>query len=210
MAISKDDIVAKATEKFVRDGCRRVTMDDIAKALRISKRTLYETFANKEVLLEAVLTDIKELMRSRQADYFEKVREKGANPLYAMLFTMNNYGQFYDRYALLVNDVARSYPELMEKLFWPKTNALKETLKQNLAQMQQKGYLRDNTDIELASEVLAMFVTQPLKNTNESFDRNASVACELSFTYIRGLLKTEHIARYEQEETWMRENLTNN
>jgi AcrR family transcriptional regulator len=209
MTITKSDIVAKASEKFVREGCRRVTMDDISKELRISKRTLYETFANKEVLLEAVLIDIKELMRQSQAKYFEKVREKGANPLYAMLFTMNNYGQFYERYSLLVNDVARSYPELMEKHFWPKANAMKENLKQNLAQMQREGYLRDNTDIELAAETLAMFVMQPLKNTNESFDHNASVACELSFTYIRGLLKTEHIARYEQEEDWMRKNLTN-
>lgn len=209
MAVAKEEIVGKAMERFVRQGCRRVTMDDIAKDLRISKRTLYETFVNKEVLLEAVLLDIKERMRSRQAEYFEKVREKGANPLYAMLFTMNNYGQFYDRYALLVNDVARSYPELMEKLFWPKAKALKENLKQNLAQMQQEGYLRDKTDIELAAETLAMFVTQPLQNTHESFDHNASVACELSFTYIRGLLKTEHIARYEQEEDWMRKNLTN-
>ena len=89
MAITKDDIVAKASEKFVREGCRRVTMDDISKELRISKRTLYETFANKEVLLEAVLMEIKEQSRRGQEAYMDKVREKGANPLYAMLFTIN-------------------------------------------------------------------------------------------------------------------------
>ena len=209
MAITKSDIEAKASEKFVREGCRRVTMDDISKELRISKRTLYETFANKEVLLEAVLLKIKEQTRRGQEAYMDKVREKGANPLYAMLFTINNYGHFHERYSLLVNDVALTYPELMEKLFLPRECILKENLKLHLDQLYKDGYLRENTDTDLAATTLAMFVTRSLKNTNESFDHNASVACELSFTYIRGLLKTEHIARYEQEEDWMRKNLTN-
>ena len=208
MAVAKEEIVAKATEKFVREGCRRVTMDDIAKELHISKRTLYETFANKELLLEAVLAEIKERTRHGQDAYLGKVREKGANPLYAMLFTINNYGHFNERYSLLVNDVARMYPKLMEKLLLPREIILNENLKQHLFQLAQDGYLRDNTDIELAAETLAMFVTRSLQNTRESFDRNASVACELSFTFIRGLLKAEHIARYEAEEDWMRENLS--
>ena len=209
MAITKGDIVAKASEKFVREGCRRVTMDDLSKELRISKRTLYETFANKEVLLEAVLMEIKEQSRRGQEAYMDKVREKGANPLYAMLFTINNYGHFHEHYSLLVNDVSRTYPELIEKLFLPREIILKENLKPHLEQLYRDGYLRENTDLELAAATLAMFVTRTLQNTDETFDRNASVACELSFTYIRGLLKTEHIARYEQEEAWMRENLTN-
>ena len=36
---------------FKREGIKRVKMDDIAQALSISKRTLYETYENKEQLL---------------------------------------------------------------------------------------------------------------------------------------------------------------
>ncbi len=208
MAITSDDIIATATAKFIAEGCRRVTMDDIAKELHISKRTLYETFANKELLLEAVLTELKKSMHQRHECYMDRVREKGANPLYAMLFTLNNYGYFYNRYLLLINDVDRSYPDLMAKLFKPREEMLRESLKQNLLQMQNEGYLRDGTDIDLAADILSLFVTKPLSNKHESFDRNASIACELSFTFIRGLLKAEHIARYESEEDWMRKNLT--
>lgn len=207
MAVTKDDIVAKAMEMFVQEGCRRVTMDDIAKALRISKRTLYETFANKEAVLEEVLGLIKSRTRKGHEEYMARVHEKGANPLYAMLFTISNYGHFHVKYSLLVNDVAETYPELMERMFLPREAILRENLKQHLGQMMEEGYLREKTDVGLAAATLAMFVTRTLQNSTESFDRNASVACELSFTYIRGMLRAEHIARYEQEEDWMRVNL---
>jgi AcrR family transcriptional regulator len=50
-------ILAVATQSFQRIGFRRTSMDAIAKAARMSKRTLYECFTDKHAVLEAVLTD---------------------------------------------------------------------------------------------------------------------------------------------------------
>ena len=50
-------IMAAASESFQRDGFRRSSMDAIAKAARMSKRTLYACFADKHAVLEAVLSD---------------------------------------------------------------------------------------------------------------------------------------------------------
>lgn len=47
----KDRILLAADEAFKRNGIKAVRMDDIANNLSISKRTLYELFQNKEVLL---------------------------------------------------------------------------------------------------------------------------------------------------------------
>ena len=44
---TKSQIVAKAIELFSDRGCKGVTMDDIASGMHMSKRTLYELFANK-------------------------------------------------------------------------------------------------------------------------------------------------------------------
>lgn len=54
----KGKILAVAMNEFVHRGVRAVKMDDIAKLLSISKRTLYEVFANKEELLFEVLKRI--------------------------------------------------------------------------------------------------------------------------------------------------------
>ena len=47
----KERIVKVAMDQFKSRGVRNVKMDDIAGALSISKRTLYEVFPNKEELL---------------------------------------------------------------------------------------------------------------------------------------------------------------
>lgn len=48
----KEAIVDKATELFLQLGFKSVTMDDISAAMSISKKTLYENFDNKEMLVE--------------------------------------------------------------------------------------------------------------------------------------------------------------
>ena len=47
----KERIVTTAMSLFVKNGIKAVKMDDIASQLGISKRTLYEIYENKEVLL---------------------------------------------------------------------------------------------------------------------------------------------------------------
>ena len=51
-------IINIARELFLLRGIRSVTMDEIAAEVGISKRTLYEKFANKEYLLEKLLEHI--------------------------------------------------------------------------------------------------------------------------------------------------------
>ena len=47
----KERIIKQALEDFATHGIKSIRMDDIANALKISKRTLYETFEDKETLL---------------------------------------------------------------------------------------------------------------------------------------------------------------
>lgn len=54
----KPNILAEASRNFRENGIRAVKMDDIAKNLGISKRTLYELYTNKEDLLIEVVTNI--------------------------------------------------------------------------------------------------------------------------------------------------------
>jgi TetR/AcrR family transcriptional regulator, cholesterol catabolism regulator len=51
----KDRILLKAEELFMQYGIRSVSMDDIANNLGMSKKTLYQYFADKDELVEAVV-----------------------------------------------------------------------------------------------------------------------------------------------------------
>lgn len=57
-----DRIIKTADKAFAANGIKVVTMDDIATSLSISKRTLYEIFADKETLLrECILRRQQEM-----------------------------------------------------------------------------------------------------------------------------------------------------
>ena len=51
----KDRILVKAEELFMQYGIRSVSMDDIANSLGMSKKTLYQYFADKDELVDAVV-----------------------------------------------------------------------------------------------------------------------------------------------------------
>jgi len=58
--ISKDFIVGEAKRLFFQFGFRRITMDEIARNLRMSKKTLYALFPSKNDLIRAVVDSILE------------------------------------------------------------------------------------------------------------------------------------------------------
>ena len=61
----QDSIVAKASEMFLSMGLKTVSMDDIAKSLGISKRTLYENFSSKDELLSVCIDSIEKAQKKK-------------------------------------------------------------------------------------------------------------------------------------------------
>ena len=60
-ALLKERIVEHASKAFAQRGIRQVKMDELAATMSISKRTLYELYANKEkLLLEGVIHEYDE------------------------------------------------------------------------------------------------------------------------------------------------------
>jgi AcrR family transcriptional regulator len=53
-ATFRNDVVTAARELFLSNGVENTSMDDVAKALRVSKPTVYEHFSSKQQLLEEV------------------------------------------------------------------------------------------------------------------------------------------------------------
>ena len=64
----RERIVDTALQSFVTHGIKSITMDDIAAALGISKRTLYEVFADKETLLMECLRRAQDERRNRDSE----------------------------------------------------------------------------------------------------------------------------------------------
>ncbi len=58
MDLKKKDILDQAHKLFMRFGIKSMTMDDVATQLRVSKKTLYEHFTDKNDLVEQVVAGV--------------------------------------------------------------------------------------------------------------------------------------------------------
>ena len=54
----KERIKQKSDELFKRYGIKSITMDEIANQLGISKKTIYHMFADKDELVDSVISDL--------------------------------------------------------------------------------------------------------------------------------------------------------
>lgn len=77
----RERIIVKATQAFTTHGIKSITMDDIATSLGISKRTLYEVFADKEALLKECLLKVQH----DRDQYLKEVLDKSNNVLEVIL-----------------------------------------------------------------------------------------------------------------------------
>ena len=103
-------VLQEATRQFHQKGIRAVKMDDIAVALAISKRTLYELFGNKEDLALAVITQHHEEMNRLMSDFASTNRS--VIDILVFFFRMN-MDRDHDINPLFFEDMNK-YPKLVK------------------------------------------------------------------------------------------------
>lgn len=81
----KERILEKATEMCFRFGVRSVTMDDIAKALGISKKTIYQHFEDKD----EVIFKIMETEMSKDKCEWDELGNTSKNTIEKMINAQN-------------------------------------------------------------------------------------------------------------------------
>ena len=89
----KDRILEGARELFFKYGTKTITMDDIAKHLGMSKKTLYQFYANKNDIVEMmIMTQLKQ-----NENECQQLADEAANVIEEMLAMMNNMGTFFSQ-----------------------------------------------------------------------------------------------------------------
>jgi len=76
----RERITEEAAALFMKFGIRAVTMDSIAHHLGMSKRTIYEHFADKDELLISVINN----MAAKQKDLFRRLMDEADNVIEAL------------------------------------------------------------------------------------------------------------------------------
>jgi AcrR family transcriptional regulator len=108
----KQRIIEEASELFGRSGVKSITMDELARHLGISKRTIYENFKDKEALLVACIDAFHVGKQSFSQKVFHDA-ENVADAILAML--QKDAEQKSHRQFNIIDDIRKYYPQVYKE-----------------------------------------------------------------------------------------------
>jgi len=163
-------ILGASVELFGQYGFKSVTMDDIARRAGISKKTLYQHFANKDEIVKESVVWHKEHM----FDQCQVVMNEAENAVEAMVRVMSIIDQNFTRInPIALMELQRYYPEgyatFREGLLKQDVCAVKENLERGIAE----GYYREEMNIDIISKFhieKSLLLLQPNMMINERSD----------------------------------------
>lgn len=158
----RDKILEASSTLFTQYGVRSITMDEIARHLAVSKKTIYQYFHDKDELVsEVILRDL-----NQDKLLCEDICGKAANSI-EELFEISN---FFRRRILKINpsllfDIQKFHSNAWEIYLDFKENVFLESLKKSLYRGIKEGFIRD----DINPEILA---TLRMEEVQMSFDES--------------------------------------
>jgi len=178
----RERIITAATEAFTSKGIKSITMDDIAAALGISKRTLYEVFSDKESLL-------KECILKAQADrdkYLQKVFEQSHNVLEVILAVFQKSIEMFHQTNKRFFEDIKKYPKVYA-LMTNRHNQDSEETVNFFKEGVKQGIFRDDVNFAIIN-LLVREQIDVLMNTDICKEYSFLEVYEsIMFTFLRGI-----------------------
>lgn len=144
----KERIVESALNLFWRYGIKSVTMDDIAKELGISKRTIYQHYPDKEAILAMA---IKGELSSQKCE-IEKLDFNSHNPIEQMIQAADQIRTAIAHMnPTLIYDLKKYYPESWGLFQTYKNEFIIRNIRENITQGISLGLYRSDIDVEVLS-----------------------------------------------------------
>ena len=193
-----DRILSESMRLFKKNGIRSVSMDDISKELGMSKKTIYQYFANKTELVENVLNYMHEKERIPCIGN----DTENMNAIDILLAVSKNVSvQLKDMNPINAYELQKYYPTIYREFIIKKRDHVFDQVKQNFAQGISEGIYRNDLDIDLVARLYIqklVDVHDPefLSSVNFGFEKVFQVMFD---NHIRGIANAEGLAYYEKQ-----------
>lgn len=152
----KEKIIYKSEELFLTLGFKNVTMDDIASALGISKKTIYTHFSNKTELVSAVTFSVLEQIYLG----IEQINKKAINPieeLYDIKMFLINY--LKNERVSAQYQLKKYYPKIFDQLQIKKFKKMHSSVENSLIKGVELNLFRSEIDTAFISRVYFVGMT---------------------------------------------------
>ena len=167
MALIKARILEIATEQFSRYGIRAVTMEDIARQGRMSKKTIYQEFADKKDLVKEAFEVLLEEDRKKLNDIL-KSEDGVIEHLVKMSHTVRD--RLQNMNPMVVLEVQKYFPEAWKMFEDFKIRVVTEDLITVIEKGKKLGYFRSEIDSQILAKARINQITSAFEP--ENFNRS--------------------------------------
>ena len=185
----KNFILEAAAKLFKEHGIKSVTMDDIARDLGISKRTLYENYAKKEDLIADCLEEYIE----QGKEVGLRIVEKSENIIEALLFFLKKDCTDDTRFIpATAKEIKRYYPELFQSVVLKHKEERTSQIAAFLEKGQKEGLIRKDIKPDLMSKLLTIQIDHFLNHDPETIGYSTTeMFSSIFMTFTRGISTPE-------------------
>lgn len=140
-----DKVLDQIADLFCRYGVKSVSMDDIARELGISKKTIYQQVRDKEELIERAIDRVK----FRHMEQIAYIADQGLNAIEEVFSTMRQVRESISNINPVIDfEMRKYYPGLHRKLSERHSAFAQQIMKRNLQKGIDEGLFRDNFNID--------------------------------------------------------------
>ena len=189
-------IIDISNELFRTFGLKSVSMDDIAKKVGISKRTLYETFSSKDELLTMCLSEkerrqaesLMQIIEDKENDYVDVIVKilihlsqelRKVNPLFFQDLDRYNFRMAFEEQRSNTEGRKQSFMKLLNKGI-------------------EEGYIRSDIDLSLTVDIFIGRKPSLKSYFSSSSHRIENVLENMYLIYFRGISTIKGIERIDK------------
>ena len=194
---NREKILKGAEELFMKFGVRSVSMDDVARHLGISKKTIYQYFKDKDDMVTLISKSYLDIER----ETYQTVMDKATNAIEEALgCTQCLLRQMQEMNPSLLYDLQKFHPEAWKVYLDFKKGFIRDGIVKNIARGIAEGYFRE----DLKADIIATF---RLEQVQMAFDESifsktkynlSEVQIQLFEHFIHGLLSDKGRKLFEK------------
>lgn len=146
---TQERILNKARELFMRNGIRGVSMDDIATQSGVSKKTIYQYYADKDELVDAVMQMEEKRVHQDSKECFEQ----SGDAIEEILLTLSRiYTRFSQMNPMIISDMERFHPKAHNRFQKMKYDHLHKVISTNLKRGIREGLYREELNVDVITK----------------------------------------------------------
>ncbi|MGF7042884.1 TetR/AcrR family transcriptional regulator [Mucilaginibacter lappiensis] len=143
-------IIQGSEDLFLRAGIKSITMDDIAKHIGMSKKTIYQFFKDKNELVTSL---VKKKLKDDE-NQINDIISKSENVIEEMINMMKCSEDVFSRInPIVMHDMQKYHPEAWAEFQKFKAEILISTLEELLTKGMKQGYIRTDIDVRIIARM---------------------------------------------------------